>query len=81
MADTHDRLSAALADRYWERNRTAGRARIAALLGDREEATALLRPALDQGHDYGYTVWVHRDPDLESLHDFPPCQELVRPKG
>ena len=68
-------------DRYWERDRTAGRARIAALLGDREEATALLRLALDQGYDFGYTVWVHRDSDLESLWDYPPYQELMRPKG
>lgn len=57
---------------YW-------RACIAALLGDRERAVELLREALAQGQRYG--VWLHRDLDLEGLHDYPPFQELLRPKG
>jgi hypothetical protein len=30
---------------------------------------------------FGYSVWVHRDIDFESLRDYPPFQELMRPKG
>jgi tetratricopeptide (TPR) repeat protein/TolB-like protein len=57
----------------------AWRARIAALLGERGEAVALLRRAFGEG--LGYGIWLHRDVDLESLRDYPPFQELVRPKG
>jgi hypothetical protein len=57
---------------YW-------RARIASLLGDRERAVALLREAFAQGREYG--VYLHRDMDLEPLRDYPPFQELLRPKG
>jgi len=64
-----------------ERAHTLDRARIAALLGDREEAVTLLRQAIEQGVNWGHGVWVHRDIDLESLHDYPPFQELLRPKG
>ncbi|MCH7476368.1 MAG: hypothetical protein IIA27_17125, partial [Gemmatimonadetes bacterium] len=55
------------------------RAFIAAALGDRDEAVALLRTAFGQGVAYG--PWIHIDPALESLRDYPPFQELVRPKG
>jgi len=58
---------------------TAWRARIAALLGQRDEAAALLRRAFGEG--LGYGIWLHCDEDLESLRDYPPFQELVRPKG
>ncbi len=58
---------------------TYARASIAALLGEREAAVELLRDAFQQGF---YTPsWVHGDMDLESLRDYPPFQELVRPKG
>jgi tetratricopeptide (TPR) repeat protein len=55
------------------------RSRIAAVLGDRQQAVELLRSAINQGTYFG--VWLHRDPDFESLLDYPPFQELVRPKG
>lgn len=58
---------------------TYARARIAALLGDREGAVALLRQAFDQG--LNGRMYVHIDSDLDSLRDYPPYQELIRPKG
>jgi tetratricopeptide (TPR) repeat protein len=57
---------------YW-------RACIAALLGEKEQAVALLREAFGQGRSYG--VSLHRDIDLEPLWDYPPFKELIRPKG
>ncbi len=58
---------------YWQAN-------IAALLGEQERATNLLRDAFAQGFPYGYFN-PHADMDFESLRDYPPYQELVRPKG
>ena len=58
---------------------TLRRARIAAILGRQEEAVTLLQKGFGEGLDYG--IWLHRDMDLESLHGFPPFQELMRPKG
>jgi DNA-binding SARP family transcriptional activator/TolB-like protein len=54
-------------------------ARIASLLGDRDRAMALLREALARG--WPFSVSVHRDFDLEPLHDYPPFEEFIRPKG
>jgi tRNA A-37 threonylcarbamoyl transferase component Bud32/tetratricopeptide (TPR) repeat protein/TolB-like protein len=58
---------------------TYARARLAALLGDRERAVALLRQAFDEGLHARESP--HIDPDFESLRDYPPYQELMRPKG
>ncbi len=58
---------------------TLERARIAAVLEDRDHAMDLLRRAIDQGV-YDATL-LHRDIDFESLRDYPPFQELLRPKG
>jgi Flp pilus assembly protein TadD len=58
---------------------TQARARLAALRGDREGAVSLLRQAFDQG--LNGRMFVHIDPDFESLRDYPPYRELVRPKG
>ncbi len=55
------------------------RSRISAVLGDRKQAVELLRSAINQGTYFG--VWLHRDPDFEALRDYPPFQELVKPKG
>jgi tetratricopeptide (TPR) repeat protein/tRNA A-37 threonylcarbamoyl transferase component Bud32 len=57
------------------------RARIAALLGDRDAAMALLRQVMDHLTPSDQACWLHRDIDFESLHDYPPFQELMRPKG
>jgi tRNA A-37 threonylcarbamoyl transferase component Bud32/TolB-like protein len=58
---------------------TLWRARIAAVLGEQDNAVALLRQAFAEGVAYG--IWLHTDMDLESLRDYKPYRELVRPKG
>lgn len=62
-------------------------ARILALLGDKEGATARLREAVAQGStgkgepdQYGYGFIYRHAMDLEPLHGHPPFEELVRPK-
>jgi len=64
---------------YW-------RARIAAVLGQKERAVALLREAVAQGigctAHYGEPIEdCHRDMDFESLRGYAPFDELLRPKG
>jgi hypothetical protein len=58
---------------------TFWRARIAALLGEKERTVALLKEAFSQGRNYG--VYLHRDIDLMPLWDYAPFKELLRPKG
>ncbi len=60
------------ANTYW-------RARIAALLGERERAVSLLRDGFAQGRSYG--AYLHAEYDLEPLRGYPPFEELLRPKG
>ncbi len=57
---------------YW-------RARIAALLGVKEEAVELLRRSFSQGKYYD--VFFIQEADLEPLRDFAPFRELTKPKG
>jgi len=64
---------------YLRGDHTAWRARIAAVLGGRDEAVQLLRRALSEG--VGYGLWIHTDMDLESLRGYAPFEEMVRPKG
>ncbi len=58
---------------------TYRRACIAAVLGERDQAVALLREAFAEGVPYG--AHIHTDIDLESLRDDPAFNELLRPKG
>lgn len=77
-----ERISTALAELerpYLLGENTYWRARIAALLGEREQAVALLRAAFAEGKMHW--LQVHYEPDLESLRDYPPFRELLRPKG
>jgi predicted Zn-dependent protease len=67
---------------------TARSARIVALLGDKERAVTLLREAIAQGEgsneepdSYGYGFIYRHAMDLESLHGYPPFEELIKPKG
>jgi tetratricopeptide (TPR) repeat protein len=69
----------ALTKPYLFGEHTYWRARIASLLGDKEQAVALLRESFAQGRTYG--VYLHRDMDLEPLRDYPPFRELIKPKG
>jgi len=64
---------------YW-------RARIAALLGDREGAVASLREAMSQGISCAWHFGppqedCHREMDFEPLRGYAPFDELLRPKG
>ncbi len=52
------------------------RARMAAILGNREQAVDLLRLAFERG--LNARMYIHIDPDLESLRDYPPYLELMR---
>jgi hypothetical protein len=54
------------------------RARIAVIQGDRAQAVSLLRQALDRDLERHF---LHLDPDLDPLRDYPPFRELMRFKG
>jgi predicted Zn-dependent protease len=58
---------------------TLWRARIEALLGERETALGLLREAIAQGQPFG--PWLHTDSSFESLRRDPGFRELLEPKG
>ena len=58
---------------------TYNRACIAAVLGDKDQAVGLLKESFQQGNPFG--IGIHRDFDFESLRDFPPFIELLKPKG
>jgi eukaryotic-like serine/threonine-protein kinase len=71
---------AALRGPYLNGQPSLYRARIAALLGDRAEATALVRQALNEGvAPGGYELFP--DMDFEPLRGYAPFEELMRPKG
>ena len=57
---------------YW-------RARIAALLGMKEEAVELLQQSFSQGKYY--EVFIIQEADFEPLRDYAPFKELMKPKG
>ena len=72
---------------YLYGNHTSRSAGILALLGDKEGAVALLREAVAQGAGngdvpdmYGYGFVFRHSMDLEPLHDFPPFEDLIKPK-
>jgi tetratricopeptide (TPR) repeat protein len=54
------------------------RARIAALLGDKEGAVNLLRQAIKEGSTY---FSLHAVEDFDSLADYPPFVQFMKPKG
>ncbi len=54
-------------------------ARIASQLGDRERAVVLLREAYARGH--AFSIFLHREMDLEPLRDYLPFQQFIEPKG
>ena len=58
---------------------TYQRARIAAVLGERDKAAQLLGQALTEG--LAFSLYVHRDTAFETVRDYPPFREVVRPKG
>jgi len=68
-----------LDDPYLFGNNTYWAACIAAQLGEHERAVELLRQALSQG--FRVDMQLHADMNLEPLYDYPPFEELRRPKG
>jgi serine/threonine protein kinase len=64
------------AQTYW-------RARIAALLGMKEEAVELLRQSFAQGNYYvsARRGLIIQEADLDPLRDYAPFKELMKPKG
>jgi tetratricopeptide (TPR) repeat protein len=60
-------------------NPTRWRARIAALLGERDEAVSLLRRAYEEGAGFG--VGLLHDMNFESLRGYPPFERFIEPKG
>jgi len=78
-----DRL-AGLEDPYLFGQNTYWRASIAAALGERERAVKLLRQAFGEGEWYSRIIlhyYWNSQIDFESLQNYPPFQELMRPKG
>ena len=57
---------------------TVWQARVAAVLGQRDSAVALLRAAFAEGREYD--LWLHRDVDFEGLRGYPPFVALTLPK-
>ena len=74
-----DRELEAMTQPYLFGRHTIWRARIHAQLGEREEALGLIRDALRQGYPHFHAL--HHDFGLEPLRDYPPFQELLKPKG
>jgi serine/threonine-protein kinase len=64
--------------RYMLGGETYQRARILALLGDREIAVGLLQSAILQGIDFAS---LHADLAFASLREYGPFQEILKPKG
>ncbi len=73
-----DARIAALGDPYQYGEPFVRRARIAAQLGERDRAVALLREAFSKGMIF--SVSLHRDADLQALRGYPPFEELLAPR-
>jgi hypothetical protein len=65
---------------YVNGNHVLWRAKIAAVLGENEQAVSLLQESFRLGVPMG-GITLHYDFDLASLRDYPPFEELMRPKG
>jgi serine/threonine protein kinase/tetratricopeptide (TPR) repeat protein len=70
--------------RLMERPRLLGantyqRARIAAILGEKGHAVELLGQAFAEGMPFGLRI--HQDSAFEGMRDYPPFQDLLKPKG
>jgi len=73
-----DQTLAGLKRPYSFGRHTVWRARIQALLGERDVAVGLLREAIAQGYPHAHAL--HTDLAFDSLRDYPPYQELLTPK-
>jgi len=79
MALHEANLFAELRQPFLRGEHTYWRAVIAAWLGDRVEATALLRQAYEQGRVYSW--YDNVSAELGPLRSYPPFEEWLRPKG
>jgi tetratricopeptide (TPR) repeat protein len=70
---------AALDRMYLRGDNTFWRAAIACALGERDEAVDLLRQAYSEGLYHRW--WYEWTPLWSPIRDYPPFQELMRPKG
>src|SRR5438309_1151515 len=73
-----ERTRQAMSPRYLYGRHTMWRARIQAVLGERDTAVGLVQEAFAQGYPRGGVM--HLFPSLRSLRDYPPYQELLTPK-
>src|SRR5207244_1047664 len=73
-----DRALQAMSPRYLYGRNTMWRARIQAVLGERDAAVALVQEAFAQGYPRGGVM--HLYPSLWSLRDYPPFRELMTPR-
>ncbi len=64
---------------YLRGEHTYYRACIAAILGNKDQAVILLKDSFLQGFTPGLDL--HTNFEFESLWDYPPFQELLKPKG
>ena len=78
-ARAEDQWLARAGSRYTFGSHTEARARIAAALGERDEAVRLLHQAVTEG--LGYDNNKHLDFELQRLRGYPPYEEWLRPKG
>ena len=60
-------------------NASVWQARIAAALGNKDQAMDFLQRAVSEGT--GMDGWFHREPAFRSLLDHPPFQDLLQPIG
>jgi DNA-binding SARP family transcriptional activator/TolB-like protein/tetratricopeptide (TPR) repeat protein len=77
LADTLDRWLAAQPVARVSWTASVYRARVAALLGRRDEAVARTREALDEG---AWPLWIHLDPALATLRARPDFVALTEPR-
>jgi predicted Zn-dependent protease len=63
---------------YMFGSNTYRRAGIAAILGEKDQAVALLNESFLQGNTYD--IGIRSDFDFESLWDYPPFEEILKPK-
>lgn len=78
-ARAQDQWLAGAGTRFTFGGHTEARARIAAVLGQRDEAVRLLHQAVTEG--LGYENNKHRDFELQRLRGYPPFEAWLRPKG
>jgi hypothetical protein len=77
-----NRISETLEKMDWpflQGRHTYNRARIASLLGEKQQAVDLLNQAMREGLTFGINVI--QDQDFLPLKDFHPFQEFIKPKG